>query len=256
MFFFKNKIEYIKAKDFMEYYDVTSQQLHEALSLLKWVQKSEKRGWMTTKLGISNGAVQKNLKGTDYVIWDSNIKNNHQLINAINELKKTQKSKKVSESKSIHSIITNTVEECDLYEAYKASKPKKMTAKEKKEKGDKYEEYIAKYFKEQGYYVWEHGKEKGLEDNNIDLFVKKDKSIYFVQCKDWETWKLDHNKVKATRMDVNDYLDNNPMLKEMINDFEWKVLYVTSKECLTNGAYRYIEEHKELIEYQVIPILN
>jgi len=178
-------------------------------------------------------------------LWDSKINRNFEFINAINGFKEAKKIQKAVSSKPIHTRITNT-EEKELV------KPKKMTLKEKKDKGDKYEEYIANYFREQGYYVWEHGKEKGVEDSNIDLFVKKEKNIYFVQCKDWETWKLDHNKVKATRMDVNDYLDNNPMLKEMINDFDWKVLYVTSKKCLTKGAYTYIEKNNDLVECKVI----
>jgi Holliday junction resolvase-like predicted endonuclease len=124
----------------------------------------------------------------------------------------------------------------------------------KKEKGNEYENYVANFFREQGYYVWEHGKEKGVQDSSIDLIVKRDENIYFIQCKNWEKWKIDHKEVKATRTDVRDYLKNNESFYNIIKNYKQKILYVTSKECLTTGAYKYIEENKDILEYQVIPI--
>jgi hypothetical protein len=162
--------------------------------------------------------------GINYIHWDIKIKNNLELINVIENLE------------------TNKI------------KTRKMTKREKKIKGDRYETYIASFFKENGYYVWEHGKEKGNEDNSIDLFVKKEECIYFVQCKNWETWKINHKEVKATRTDVREYLKENKEFWELIKKYKMKILYVTQKECLTKGAYTYIQENNEIIEYQVIPM--
>jgi len=136
------------------------------------------------------------------------------------------------------------------------NKPKniKMTYKEKKEKGDKYEKFVASYFKKQGYYVWEHGKDKGVEDSGVDLFMRKDEYIYFVQCKDWENWKLDHNTVQAIQTKIRNFLKKEEPLRKLTNGYNQKILYVTSKRCLTAGAYRYIEENSEILEYQVVPI--
>lgn len=122
------------------------------------------------------------------------------------------------------------------------------------EKGKNYEEYIANYFRENGYYVWEHGKEKGMKDSSIDLIIKKEEYIYFVQCKNWEKWKIDHKEVKATRTDVREYLKNNGGFYNLVKNYKQKILYVTSKDCLTAGAYTYIEENKEILEYKVIPM--
>ena len=126
----------------------------------------------------------------------------------------------------------------------------------KKEKGDIYERYIANFFKKQGYSVWEHGKEKGKEDKSIDLFIKKENFIYFVQCKNWETWKINHKEVKATRTDVREYLKENKDFWNLIKNYNMKILYITPKECLTKGAYTYIKENSNVVEYQVIPIEN
>ncbi len=122
------------------------------------------------------------------------------------------------------------------------------------EKGKNYEEYIANYFRENGYYVWEHGKEKGMKDSSIDLIIKRENYIYFVQCKNWEKWKIDHKEVKATRTDVREYLKDNGEFYNLVKNYKQKILYVTSKDCLTAGAYTYIEENKEILEYQVIPM--
>lgn len=124
----------------------------------------------------------------------------------------------------------------------------------KKEKGDKYETYVANFFREQGYFVWEHGKEKGVKDSGVDLFIKKENKIYFVQCKDWEKWKLNHNTVQAIQTKIRNFLKQEDGIRKLSNGYTQKILYVTSKKCLTAGAYKYIEENNDILEYQVIPI--
>lgn len=132
---------------------------------------------------------------------------------------------------------------------------KKLTNEEKKEKGDRYEKHVANVLREQGYYVWEHGKEKEFKDSGVDLLVKKNEYIYFVQCKDWENWKLDHNAVQAIQTKIRNFLKKEDGIRKLINnEYKQKILYITSKKCLTAGAYRYIEENSEILEYQVIPI--
>lgn len=200
-----------------KHFNISTKEISKIFSDLKWIEQSGK--WeIATNIGIRNGAEQKYnaITKQKYIIWDEEIKNNIELINALNVFKESK----------------NT----------------------KKEKGDKYEEHVANFFREQGYYVWEHGKEKGVQDSSIDLIIKRDEYIYFVQCKNWEKWKINHKEVKATRTDVRDYLKNNESFYNMIKNYKQKVLYVTSKECLTAGAYKYIEENSDILEYQIIPI--
>jgi len=233
------KITYLKSSEIAEYFKIPVRKLNEIFEKLKWATKEEKN-WLVTQLGITAGAKQFNFKGTKYIKWDSNIKKNFHLITEIKKFKNIVIKKNESEE---------TVK--------KETKPKntqKMTNKEKKDKGDKYEVFVANFFREQGYYVWEHGKEKGMLDSSIDLFVKKDKYVYFVQCKNWNTWKINHKEVKATRTDVRDYLKKEKILWELLKDYQSKILYITPKECLTKSAFTYIKENQELVEYQVIPI--
>ena len=121
-------------------------------------------------------------------------------------------------------------------------------------KGASYESFVAQFFREIDFYVWEHGKEKGRQDCGIDLFIKKDKFCYFVQCKNWEKWKINDKTVKATQLDVRNYMRENMGLTKLLKGTSKKILYVTSKECLTHGAHRYIQENNHILEYQVIPM--
>lgn len=209
-----------------EHFNITAKELNSIFKELQWIYKKEK-WWLATELGKMQGAKEyyDAIRKIKYVKWAQKILNNNKLIEKINE-----------------------------YKINKSSNKTRMTKAEKEEKGTKYEEYIANFFREQGYIVWEHGKEKGVEDSSIDLIIKKEKYIYFVQCKNWETWKINHKEVKATRTDVREYLKKNQDIWGLIKNYKSKILYITPKKCLTKGAYTYIQENNDIVEYQVIPM--
>ena len=224
--FYKNQEYTMNTTKIAEHFNISARELNKIFEELQWIYKKEK-WWLATELGEEQGAkefydVKRKIK---YIKWNKEIINNNTLIEKIK-----QKTTKAAQNKS------------------------KLTNTEKKQKGDIYEEYIANFFKEQGYTVWEHGKEKGVHDSSIDLIIKKDKFIYFVQCKNWDKWKINHKEVKATRTDVREYLKNNKILWDLIKDYQSKILYVTPKECLTKSAYTYIKENNEIVEYKIIPM--
>jgi len=228
----QTKATYQSTTDIAVFFNIKANELNQVFTKLKWAEQSGK-WWIATARGRANGAKQEYNKKTKikYVSWDTSVKMNNELIKEVTEFKNATKTVKAKE------------------------KPKRMTQAEKKEKGDSYEEYVSNFFREQGYYVWEHGKEKGMLDSSIDLFVKKSRYVYFVQCKNWEKWKIDHKEVKATRTDIREYLKTNKELFQLIKHHELKILYVTAKECLTKSAYKYIEENSDIVEYQIIPVL-
>ena len=223
------KKEYLSSYAIAKEFNISAKELNQIFKDLKWAEKKDK-WWIATILGLKNGAKEayNPINKQKYIKWDRSIKNNDELISMIKKLKKEN----ISKSKN-----TNRISNI-----------------EKKQKGNKYEEYIATYFRDLEYTVWEHGKEKGMEDSSIDLFIKKDKYVYFVQCKNWDRWKINHKEVKATRTDVRDYLKKNKEFWNLIKDYQMKILYITPKRCLAKSAYKYIEENRNVVEYQVIPI--
>ena len=126
------------------------------------------------------------------------------------------------------------------------------------EKGKEYEAYVADFFRQQNYTVWEHGKEKDVKDYNIDLFIMNKKEAFFVQCKNYQSKNstVNHNMVKATRADIREYLTINTEFRKLIKNRTKKILYVIPRECLEPGAWRYIKEHNDIMEYRVIPMVK
>ncbi|MDD2790044.1 MAG: restriction endonuclease [Sulfurimonas sp.] len=144
----------------------------------------------------------------------------------------------------------------EYYENLKKIKEAEFTIKQDKNKikGDSYEKFVANHFKELGYYVWEHGKEKGKLDGGIDLFIKKGNEVYFVQCKNWENWKINHDTVQAVQTKVRNYMKENPNLTKLLNGNDKKILYVMPKASLTKSAYAYIKTHSEILDFKIIPM--
>ncbi|MBN2825584.1 MAG: restriction endonuclease [Campylobacterales bacterium] len=216
---FKPQPKYFTATQLGNKFELPATDINKILQTLNWQEKQGK-WWIATDLGRNNGAFEKydTKTKTKYVIWSIAIAYNPRFKEAI--------------------------------ESFKNPKPK-LTSKQK---GDLYEQFIANYYREQGCTVWEHGKEKGVKDSSIDLIVKKQKDILFVQCKNWESWKINHKEVKSARMDAREYMKSNPLFTKLLQDYNLKLHYVSSKECLTKGAYKYIEENSNIISYEVIPI--
>lgn len=230
--FFKtimHKPTYQTTSDIAIHFNISAIELNQIFLKLKWAEKQDK-WWIATKLGQENGAKQEyNPKNKQrFIKWNTRIKEDNQLIHAIEEFKN----------------INNPIE--------KKQTTIKTSYKEKIEKGKEYEEFIAKYYEELGYYVWKHGKEKGREDNGIDLIAKKDKEIIFMQCKNWNSsssYKITHKELKSTRQDVMDYMDKNPIFK----NYNQRIIYILSNDILHKSAYHYLEEYKQHIECKIIP---
>ncbi len=70
-----------------------------------------------------------------------------------------------------------------------------LNQKERQKAGQEYEKYVARHFRRKGYKVEMVGIEKGLEDEGIDLIcTKKGNSIILIQCKNWSSDKIIHEK--------------------------------------------------------------
>ena len=192
--------------------------LNIIFSELKWAKK-EGTWWILTELGKNKGGKQNysTKSQTKYITWNEKIIKDQELLNAI-----------------------------------KNFKSKKETLKEK---GDHYERYIAEYYERLGYYVWEHGKEKGKLDQGIDLIVKKKKEIIFIQCKNWNEntrFKIDHKEIKASRTEARAFMKENPLFI----GYKMKFRFTISSNCIHMSAIKYIEENSELFDYEIIPINN
>ncbi|MDD2508489.1 MAG: restriction endonuclease [Aliarcobacter skirrowii] len=121
--------------------------------------------------------------------------------------------------------------------------------KELREKGKEYEEFVAGYFKIDGYEIELHGIKNGVKDKGIDIICKKDNELILIQCKNWRAdtkYKINHEKLKAFVGSCTEYINQNRLFDKNI-----KLKFVTSNYILDKSAEMFLKESKTL-QYQII----
>ena len=215
--------EKITVKQIAEHFQTTQININNAL-IKSSLAEQKGKWWIATAKGIKAGAEQKyNAKTKQkYILWSKRILINEEIIGNIE------------------------------------IKPKRTSYKEKVIKGKQYEEYVAKYYTEKGYTVWEHGKDKGRKDGGIDLIVKKDRELILIQCKNWQEdgkWKITHEHIKRLRTEGRDIVEDNPIFKS----YESKVRFTISGNFIHNSAIKYIEEAQKKgkhVDYEILKMEN
>ena len=125
------------------------------------------------------------------------------------------------------------------------------TYQEKKTRAVLYTEYIADHYRELGYSVTEQWKENNVENDGIDLIVKKDDEVIFIQCKEWNKnnlHKIGDKEIKILRIDTYDFLEKNSIFKT----YKIKMRYILSENFIDTSAITYIDKCKDNISYEVI----
>jgi len=141
----------------------------------------------------------------------------------------------------------NNYQEIENYYYYNYYKPKNP----KIEKGQNYEEFIADIYRDRGYHVIEHGKIMGRKDGGIDLIATKEDETILIQCKNWKEsgrWRIRQHHIKALRTDARDFIEKHPEFKKP----KLKARFVLSGRILDKGAWRYLKETENIVDYEII----
>ena len=121
--------------------------------------------------------------------------------------------------------------------------------KELKQKGREYEEFVAGYYKLEGYEVNLHGIKKGKKDKGIDIICTKDEELILIQCKNWKedsSYKINHEKLKAFVGCCTEYVNENKLFDRNV-----KLKFITSNYILDTSGKKFLEESKTL-KYEVL----
>jgi restriction system protein len=124
-----------------------------------------------------------------------------------------------------------------------------LKMKEKKEKGKQYEQFVARYFKLDGYEVNLHGIKKGKKDKGIDIICSKDEELILIQCKNWKensTYKINHEKLKAFVGCCTEYVNEHKLFDRNV-----KLKFITSNYILDESGKKFLEESKTL-QYEIL----
>lgn len=121
--------------------------------------------------------------------------------------------------------------------------------KELKQKGKEYEEFVAGYYKLDGYEVNLHGIKKGKKDKGIDIICTKDEELILIQCKNWKEdskYKINHEKLKAFVGCCTEYVNENKLFDKNI-----KLKFITSNNILDESGKKFLQESKTL-QYEIL----
>ena len=124
-----------------------------------------------------------------------------------------------------------------------------LKMKEKKEKGKEYEEFVAGYYKLDGYEINLHGIKKGKKDKGIDIICEKDEELILIQCKNWKEdskYKINHENLKAFVGCCTEYVNENKLFDKNI-----KLKFITSNYILDESGKKFLEESKTL-QYEIL----
>ena len=118
-------------------------------------------------------------------------------------------------------------------------------------KGKEYEEFVAGYYKLEGYEVNLHGIKEGKKDKGIDLICTKDNELILIQCKNWkkdtkDKDKINHEKLKAFVGCCTEYVNENKLFDKSI-----KLKFITSNYILDESGKKFLEESKTL-KYEIL----
>jgi len=119
---------------------------------------------------------------------------------------------------------------------------------ENKKRGDDYEEFVGRYYENQGYKVTYHGLERGKKDGGIDLIAENEKEILLIQCKAWKTATVKQKHVKEFIGNCTIFLENNQKIKQKI-----RRIFITSSEKEDKALTKYLQENSGKIEFIIMP---
>lgn len=114
-----------------------------------------------------------------------------------------------------------------------------------------FKEYLQERYKKLGYTIWKHEQ----KEFGIDIIAKQAKELLIIRCilsSKKEAYRVTLNDLKAFRMDVNDFIELNPLF----GNYEASLLLILSDEIVEEEAKNYIKElqgRDKKIDYKVIP---
>ena len=120
--------------------------------------------------------------------------------------------------------------------------------KENEKKGKDFELYVGKEYETLGYTVSYNGIGRKRKDEGIDIIAKNYQEILLIQCKNWKSKKITHKELK-------EFIANCMIYKEKYLKNEKrniKNIYITSNDILEKSAKYFINENKNIIQYETI----
>jgi len=197
---------YLNTVQLAQHFNIEPSQLNQIFVNLNWIEKEHYIWWVATETGEKNGAKKYSTQK--------------------NKMKYVVWSDEILQNKELSQAIQYYLHTYKDNGAYKL--------------------FIEKDYKANGYTVWNHSEEKGVEDRGINFIAKKNREIIFINCRG--------NLIDVTLEEIiefenqkNSFLEENPIFIE----YNVTLLYAMSGFFISEEAFEYIEEKEGLISYVI-----
>jgi len=111
---------------------------------------------------------------------------------------------------------------------------------------NEYTKFVADYYKNFKYTVWEYSKEKELIDSEIDLVIKKENNILLIQCYNGYDNLSKTNSINFEKKAIS-FVEEYTIFQS----YNIQLIYIMSNLLLEESAYKYIKKSKN-IHYQIL----
>lgn len=109
-----------------------------------------------------------------------------------------------------------------------------------------YIDFVTKYYKDEGYTVWEYSKEKETPESEIHLIIKRENKILLIQC------HSDHENL--SQKNINSFEKQSILFvgeNQIFQSYNIQLLYIMSTLLLEESAYKYIKKSNN-IDYEIL----
>lgn len=202
-----NTSTHLSAAQIAKHFNIEATKLNKILENLKWIEREYDIWWIATPLGKDNGAIEQ-------------ILNNE-------KIKYVHWSNEILENEELNLAIQRY-----LY-TYKNDVA--------------YKNFIAEHYKKEGYTLWNHTEDKGMDDKNINYIAKKQREIILINCRG-DAEDITIEEIKHFEAQKAAFIEENPIFA----NYNISLMYNMSGFFLTEEAFWYIQENSNKISYQIL----
>ena len=109
-----------------------------------------------------------------------------------------------------------------------------------------YSTFVATYYRDKGYVVWEYSKEKNLTNHALNLVIKREKDIFFIDCQ-----SNIHEITLENILEFENIGAEFVAQYALFKNYNILYLYICSEDKFTQKASAYIEDNSH-ISYEIL----
>lgn len=197
---------HLSAAQIAEHFNIEATKINQIFQTLKWIEKEYDIWWIATVLGKKNGAIE--------CIHDNG------------------RVKYVHWTKSILKNVELQLAVEQYIHTYKNDRA--------------YKNFIGKYYLKEGYTVWNHTEDKGLNDRNINYIAKKNRDVFLINCRA-NPIDITIEEIKTFEEQKNAFVLENPIFSY----YNITMFYNMAGFYLSEDAFWYVKENK-MFDFQIL----